>query len=120
VDPLERIAEQRLADALARGELSNPLAGQPLDLEADARVPAELRAGFRLLKGAGMLPPELEARGELLRLEDLLAACRDEEERGRLARARSLAAVRYELLMERRGWSRAALDYREQVRSRLG
>lgn len=120
MDPIDRIAEERLAEALARGALDNPLAGRPIDLEDDARVPPELRGAYRMLKSAGVLPPELAARGELLRLDDLLAACRDEGRRRELVHQRSLVLLRYELLMERRGWTPASLEYREQVHARLG
>jgi len=54
---LERIAEQRIADAL-RLEVFEGLAGrgQRLDLDDEAAVPSEWRAAFRLLKNAGFAP----------------------------------------------------------------
>ncbi|MDP5293415.1 DUF1992 domain-containing protein [Oceanimonas sp. CHS3-5] len=61
-------------------------AGQPQQLEDDSLVPEHLRAGYRLLKNAGYLPPELEARKEYLRLADLLIATENNAEREKLER----------------------------------
>ena len=41
-------------------------------------VPEELRAGYRLLKNAGFLPPELKLRNEIASVEQLLAEVTDE------------------------------------------
>lgn len=58
---LEWIAERRIAEALARGELDRlPGAGRPLALEEDPLVPEDRRVANRLLRNAGLLPPELE------------------------------------------------------------
>lgn len=76
MDVLARIGERRIAEAVERGELDhNPLAGRPLPLEDLDKVPAELRGAYTVLKNAGALPPELEARKEILGLQALLHAC---------------------------------------------
>jgi hypothetical protein len=78
---LELIAEHRIAEAIARGELDGlPGAGKPLDLEDDPLLPQELRMAWRILRNAGYLqaePPGQEQRErakavrklELLQLE---------------------------------------------------
>lgn len=67
------VAERHILDAQTKGEFDNlPGSGEPLTLDDDSHVPAELRAGYRLLKNAGCLPPELEQRKEALALADLL------------------------------------------------
>jgi hypothetical protein len=64
------IAEQKIVEAIARGELDNlPGAGRPLDLDDDALIPEELRLAYRILKNAGYLPPELETLNEIAQLE---------------------------------------------------
>ena len=64
------IAEQKIAEAIARGELDNlPGAGRPLDLDDDALIPEELRLAYRILKNAGYVPPELETLNEIAQLE---------------------------------------------------
>ena len=88
---------------MARGEFDDlPGRGKPLPLEDLSRVPAELRMGFKLLRNAGCLPPELEARKEIVRLGSLVAASGDPEERARLSGMRAEAELRYRLLVERR------------------
>ncbi|ORM81266.1 hypothetical protein HA42_11405 [Pantoea deleyi] len=70
---VDELAEQHIRAALQKGELSNlPGAGKPLQLDDDSHVPPELRAGYRLLKNAGFLPPELELRREAVEVNDLI------------------------------------------------
>lgn len=55
----ESIAEQRIQEALVRGELDGlPGEGQPLDLDDDRLVPEELRMVYRVLKNSGYVPPK--------------------------------------------------------------
>ncbi|MFP5221515.1 MAG: DnaJ family domain-containing protein [Acidobacteriota bacterium] len=50
------VAEERIRAAAERGEFRNlPGAGKPLDLEADANIPPELRMAYTLLKNGGYL-----------------------------------------------------------------
>jgi Domain of unknown function (DUF1992) len=103
VDAITLLAESKIRAAMARGEFDNlPGHGRPLPLDDLSRVPADLRMGFKLLRNAGCLPPELEARKEVARLGTLIAATGDPEERGRLSRLRADAELRYRLLVERR------------------
>ncbi|QMM54494.1 DUF1992 domain-containing protein [Enterobacter sp. RHB15-C17] len=70
---LDQWAERHILDAQRKGDFRDlPGAGQPLTLDDDTLVPAELRSGYRLLKNAGCLPPELENRKDALALADLL------------------------------------------------
>lgn len=91
---LEQIAEARIAEAMARGEFDElPGSGQPLTLGDDSLVPEDLRVGYRLLKNAGYLPPELELRHEIARVEELLSAAEAAEDRaGYTCRLRFLMA----------------------------
>ena len=66
------IAERRIAEAIAQGELDDlPGAGQPLALDDDSLVPEELRLAYRILKNAGFVPPEVESLNEIAELERL-------------------------------------------------
>ena len=70
---LDQWAERHIIDAQRKGEFEDLRgAGEPLLLDDDSHVPVELRAGYRLLKNAGCLPPELEQRKEAIQLLDLL------------------------------------------------
>lgn len=79
---LDQWAERHITDALRRGEFDNlPGQGEPLVLDDDSAVPEELRSGYRLLKNAGCLPPELEQRKEAIALSDILKGIRREDVR---------------------------------------
>lgn len=121
MNPLDRIAEARLQEAVERGELDdNPLAGRPLPLEDDSAVAPELRAAYRILKNAGYVPEEVELRKSALRLGDLIAACEDDGERRELQRRRTAELLKLELLLERRGRTAAHGRYDAALRRRLG
>jgi len=95
----ERIAEQRILEALERGELDAlPGAGRPLALDDDALVPENLRLAYRILKNAGFVPPEVEVRREIADLERLLleGTALDEATRARAARKLALLRTRVE------------------------
>ncbi len=103
MNALALLAESKIRAAMAEGKFDDlPGRGRPLPREDMARVPAELRMGFKLLRNAGCLPPELEARKEVARLGSLIAATGDPEERRRLSRLRGEAELRYQVLIERR------------------
>jgi hypothetical protein len=103
VDVIALLAESKIRAAMKSGQFDNlPGRGKPLPPDDLARVPAELRMGFRLLRNADCLPPELEARNEAARLGTLIAATGDPAERTRLSRLRADAELRYQLLRERR------------------
>ena len=100
---LRRLADSKIRAAMSRGEFDDLRGhGKPLALEDLAGVPTELRMGFKLLRNAGCLPPELEARKEVARLGALVATAGDAGERARLASLRTAAELRYRLLVERR------------------
>jgi len=84
---LDRIAERHIGQAVQRGEFEDlPGAGKPLALDDDAMIPEELRAGYRLLKNAGYLPPELQLNKEIKEAEQLLACVREPGERDKAER----------------------------------
>lgn len=58
---LELLAEQRLKEAIERGDFDElPGCGKPLPEEdINPFIPVENRAAYRVLKNAGYLPPEL-------------------------------------------------------------
>ncbi|MBJ3815082.1 DUF1992 domain-containing protein [Shimwellia pseudoproteus] len=76
---LDAWAERHILDAQRNGQFDNlPGTGAPLILDDDSHVPEELRAGYRLLKNAGCLPPELEQRKEAIEMADLLKTIHQE------------------------------------------
>jgi hypothetical protein len=99
---IDQLAEERIGEAQRAGAFDDlPGSGQPLSLEDDSAVSAELRTAYRLLKNAGYLPPELELRREIADTRQLLALAEQSEERASHSRR-----LRY--LMTRLGIGRAA------------
>lgn len=82
MDSLAFIAEQKIAQAMKEKEFTSPeWKNKPLPLDDDRFVPDDLKMAYKLLKNAGYLPPEIENRKEVQRLEDLIARTEDEHER---------------------------------------
>ena len=116
---LQQLAEARIRDAIDAGELDGlPGSGRPLKLDDDRLIPEELRAGYRLLKNAGYLPPELLLRREIADARALLAAARCESDRSRAQRR--LEALTLRLVHSRgRGMGAAADVYRDRILEQL-
>ena len=117
---LDRLADAHIEAAAERGEFDNlPGAGKPLAPDEARHVPAELRAGYRLLKNAGFVPPEIQAQRDIRAVEDLLATA---EPRSNDAERliRRLRWLETRLQSSRRG--RALIEhgsYGDRVRQRL-
>ncbi len=89
------LAEQRIAEAIRRGEFDNlPGAGCPLHLDDEPLVSPEQRMANRILKNAGFAPPEIMLRREIAVLRGQLADS-DGSERDDIKRrlARLVAAL---------------------------
>jgi len=79
-----RIVEERIRNSQKKGEFENlPGSGKPLKLEDDSHVPEELRLVHKILKNADCLPPEVELKKEIERIEDLLSGMQDTAEKYR-------------------------------------
>ncbi|AWN15363.1 DnaJ family domain-containing protein [Salinisphaera sp. LB1] len=117
---LDRLADAHIEAAAERGELDDlPGAGKPLPADDAANVPEHLRAGYRLLKNAGYVPPEIETRRELREVEDLLARTLPESD---AARELTRRARWIELRLAQSPRGRALLresDYSDRIRERL-
>ncbi len=82
MDVIAFIAEQKILQAMQERDLSDSKNKyKPLPLEDDSFVPAELKMAYKILKNSGFLPPEVEERKEVKRLEDLIISTEDEHER---------------------------------------
>jgi len=116
MNAFEWIAEQRIAEAIGRGEFSDlPGAGKPLCLDEDPLVPAEVRMAYRILRNAGFVPPELDDRREAAALRALVGVVTDDGERRRAAARLALLEMR----LEARGGSLPRTGYYEAVAARL-
>ena len=104
---LDLIAEEKIRDAIRAGVFNDlPGAGRPLALDDDTLIPEELRIAYRILKNAGCVPPEIEARKEAATLRKLITAATDDgAQRRALAK---LALIEARLEAQRAPLSRAS------------
>ena len=80
----QKIIEERIRKAQEEGEFENlPGTGKPLSLD-EPNVPEELRLAYKILKNAECLPPEIELKKEITRIEDVLAGMTDTVEKYRI------------------------------------
>ena len=99
---LDRLAEAKIVEAMRRGEFDDlPGSGRPLEPDALAHVPPHLRLGYRVLRNANVLPPEMELRRENYSLDRLIDATSDPDQREELRRRRRENELRFNLLVER-------------------
>jgi len=112
MDPLSKVAESRIREALEAGQLKRFAGkGEPIPPEDDlAQVPEDLRAGYRLLKGHGFLPEEVETRRVITEIDLLLAATSSIKERTKLDERRRRLTLRMSVMLEGRGVSIATID----------
>ncbi len=115
------IAEQKIREAITRGDLDNlSLKGRPIPIEDLSDVPEELRMGYKILKNAGVLPEELLLNREILTLRDLLETCRDPQEKEVLRKRLTAKKLHFDLLMERNRKNPGFRRYAAQVVEKLG
>lgn len=82
LDALYRIAERRIAEAIENGTLKTEgWKNRPLPLEDDSFVPDDLKMAYKILKNSGYVPPEIEIRKEVQKLEDLIISTEDSHQR---------------------------------------
>ncbi len=76
------IAERRIAQAIEDGTLrTDSWKNKPLPLDNDSFVPDDLKMAYKVLKNSGYVPPEVETRKQIERLEDLISQTEDEHQR---------------------------------------
>ncbi|CRY56675.1 MULTISPECIES: DnaJ family domain-containing protein [Yersinia] len=116
---IDEWAERYIVDAQKNGEFDNLSGnGKPLQLDDDALVPMDLRGGYRLLKNAGFLPPELLDRQEALTIVDLLSQLDNQHDAQTKLRSR---LILLEMRLEQAGLSTDFLHqgYQHRVADRL-
>ena len=84
---VQSIVEERIRKAQKEGMFDNlPGKGKPLKLDDDSRIAPHLRASYRILKNAGILPPEMQLRKDVNHLRQLLSEVQCETEAKQLVR----------------------------------
>jgi len=122
MDFFARIAEDRIKEAITRGEFDDlPGKGKPLELEDMSSIPEELRAGYKILKNAGMIPVEMQLSKDMVTLQELIAICKNDNEQKLLRKQLTEKQVQFQLLLESRGLghSMAFTQYEQQIRAKI-
>jgi hypothetical protein len=122
MDILTTIAERKIREAMARGELDNlPGKGKPLAMDEDlSGVPLELRMAYKMLKNAGFVPPEVELRKEIVSLREMLGTLEDDEQRRRVGRELDFKLLRLNMMRKRPTNLDEFPEYRDKIVERLG
>ncbi|KAA3632181.1 MAG: DUF1992 domain-containing protein [Proteobacteria bacterium] len=118
---IDEIAEQRIREAIERGEFDNlPGKGEPVVLDDDTLVPDTLRVAYRILKNAGFVPPEVELRREIDDVEQLLAGAIGPEQRDAAERRLRYLLTRLDLARGGGGSLLMESRYHGRLSARLG
>lgn len=84
---MQSVVEERIRKAQEEGLFDDlPGKGKPLKLDDDSMVAPHLRASYRILKNAGILPPEMQLRKEVHHLRQLLGQVECEADARQLVR----------------------------------
>ena len=117
---IDSLAEERIEAAIRRGDFEQlPGSGQPLQLDDDSAVPETLRAGYRLLKNSGCLPPELLLRNEIREVETLLNQAESTELEANLYRRLQLLKTRLAMHGRETSLLERESAYRDKLLCRL-
>ena len=80
----QKIIEKKILEAQKKGEFDDlPGSGEPISIEDDSHVPEELRLTYKILKNANCVPPEIQLRKDIRKMEDMLEGMSDEKEKYR-------------------------------------
>ena len=80
----QKIIEKRILEAQKKGEFDDlPGTGEPISIEDDSHVPEDLRLTYKILKNANCVPPEIQLRKDIRKMEDMLEGMSDEKEKYR-------------------------------------
>jgi len=97
----ETNADEKIRDAIAKGEFENlPGKGKPLDLSAYFATPEHLRMGYSILKGAEIIPEEMELLRQIEGLKKSLDSVIDETEKKAIRRQLSEKLTNFNMRME--------------------
>ena len=80
----QKIIEKKIKDAQKKGDFDDlPGSGEPIKIEDDSHIPEDLRLVYKILKNANCIPPEIQLRKDIRRMEDMLEGIKDEKEKYR-------------------------------------
>ena len=99
----DKIVESIIQEAMARGEFENlPGQGKPIDLGDYFNTPEDVRVAQALLKGADILPVELELLQDIAALKQAISSTADELQAAEYRKRLAEKQLQLNLLVERR------------------
>ncbi len=110
------IAERKISQAIADGSLTfEQWKNKPLPQDNDHLIPDDLKIAYKILKNAGYLPPEIELKKEVKRIEELIASTEDEHVRLKQMRKLNLLLIKLDFNRQRP----AAIDEQEEYYAKI-
>ena len=80
----QKIIEKRMLEAQKKGAFDDlPGSGKPITIEDDSHIPEDLRLAYKILKNANFVPPEIQIKKDIRKMEDMLENMSDEKEKYR-------------------------------------
>ena len=120
MDIFIKIAEQRIREAVEKGEFDNLGGrGKPIVFEDETWIPEDLRPAYRILRNAGCLPQELELRKEVMTLRGLLETIDDDKERVKKIRELNFKLMKLNELRKRPFYLEEFPEYEEKIYDKL-
>ncbi|MEW6118249.1 MAG: DnaJ family domain-containing protein [Nitrospirota bacterium] len=102
MDAIAKIAEEKIRTAMEEGAFDNLAgAGKPLHFEDETWVPEDLRLAYRVLRNAGCIPPDLEAKREIMNLKDLIDTIDDDKEKLKKLRELNFKILTFNIVRKR-------------------
>lgn len=115
-----KIAEQRIREAIERGEFDRLEGmGKPIFFEDETWIPEDLRSAYRILKNAGCVPQEIELRKEVLTFRELLQTIDDDRERLKKIRELNFKILKLNELRKRPFMLEEFPEYKEKICRKL-
>ena len=97
----QKNVDEKIKEAIAKGEFDNlPGKGKPLDLDAYFAAPEHLRIGYSILKGADIIPEEMELLRQIEGLKKSLDSSTTEIEKKALRQQLSEKLTNFNMRME--------------------
>jgi hypothetical protein len=99
---LEKALEEQIRNAIAEGKFDNLKgSGKPLNLDDYFATPADMRAGYTLLKNNDFVPEEVELMKEIGVLREKIKNCADENEKKALNKRLNERNLALAMILER-------------------
>lgn len=99
---LDRFIEEKIKQAIEAGEFDNLKgAGKPINLNEYFDAPAEVRAGYAMLKNHNFVPEEVELLKEIGELRERVEHTGRDDEKRRLSKRLNEKSLALRIILER-------------------